>query len=153
MEVMKDPKQKKFPVWIVIALVACVLFIGTAAFAAVVSGIFISPGNRILIAAANTFKDLNTSDFVKDGQYTLGIEINLDDVGADYADYNGLEVNMEIGADVPSGIYALTGDVYLPMIGMDLKGEGYLDRSELVAAVPDILDTSFVYRYSENPQG
>lgn len=154
------PQKKKFPVWIFIVIAAVVvLLIGGGVAAAFVSGAFVSPTKKILIAAGNTFQTsdlmqaMDTTSYAKDGQYSVGIGVNLDDVEIDSEDFSGVEVNMEVGADIPNGVYALNGDVYLPQIGMEISAEGYLDREELVFAVPDILNTSFVYHYSENPQG
>lgn len=80
-QMMPQPTKKKSKIGFVIGgIVAAVVLIAIVLVAVVKTGVFLSPNDKVLLAVTNTFKDqtmlmedLDISDIVSSGKYTVGI--------------------------------------------------------------------------------
>ena len=80
-QMMPQPPKKKSKIGFVIGgIVAAVVLIAIVLVAVVKAGVFLSPNDKVLLAVTNTFKDqtmlmedLDISDIVCSGKYTVGI--------------------------------------------------------------------------------
>lgn len=150
--------KKKFPVWtlIVAAIVVLVVVLGVVVVKAFGGG----TNAKIATAIAKTcelsplMKEMQYTDLVKDGEFTLGIGVNVENM--DYSSYDELEgmgVDMQLAANTGKGTYGLNGTFKWDAYDLDLGFESYMDKKELALAVPQLMDYTFVYNFTEDKDG
>lgn len=154
----EETPKKKFPVWILIvaAIVVLVVVLGAVVVKAFGGGTNV----KIATAIANTcelsplMKEMQYTDLVKDGAFTMGMGVTVENMDYSYYDeLEGMGVDMQLAADTGKGQYGLNGTFKWDAYDLDLGFESYLDKKELALAVPEIADYTFVYNFTEDKDG
>ena len=153
-----ETPKKKFPVWILIvaAIVILVVILGVVVVKAFGGG----TNAKIVAAIANTcepspmLKELQVADLVKDGEYTVGMGVNVENIDSYYySELEGMGIDMQIAANTGKSVYGVNGTFKWDAYDLDLGFESYLDKSELALAVPELADYTFVYNFTEDKDG
>jgi len=151
---------KKLPVLIAVIVALIAAAVGCIVFLLVNSGVFAGNANeKVLAAFENTvtpgelYETLKFTNLTEDGEYTVYADFNVEEFESYGTDYSGIGVEMAMSADVNNGMYGIDGHLIYPDYNLDLSGEIYLDRTELVAAFPQLTDYMFVYNFMEEKTG
>ena len=140
--------MKKSGKWIVAAGVAAgVVVVGAVVCVGMTSGAFLSDGNKVLLATANTFGEeshltgdlSNIVDIIGTGKYTLGVT----------ADVEGVEIDGEfIDASSKKQLKGTVDTGYL-----EVEVDAVLDSKQFAVKMPTVDDQVYVYKYTEENDG
>lgn len=140
--------MKKSGKWIVAAGVAAgVVVVGAVVCVGMTSGAFLSNGNKVLLATANTFGEeshltgdlSNMIDIISSGKYTVGVN----------ADIEGVEIDAEyIDASSQKQLKGTVDSQYL-----EVEFNAVVDSKKLAVQIPTVDDQVYVYKYTEENDG
>lgn len=147
-----QPPKKKAPVGAIIGICIGVIVIIAAVVIGILvyKGVFLSPQGKFMRAAENTFGEtgsfmeaLDTTDIMKDGNYTTTIDIDMEDIV--------LHASMAMTESTKALDVEMSSSELLE--GMGIEAGMILDKDKVSVQIPTIGDDVYVYNYNDAKTG